>query len=126
MTLNQRIFALSVALLFFTIVLDLARRKKLKVEYSIFWTVTAMAILVLVLWYDAILWVSGLIGAVLPTTTLFIFGVMFLLFLNLHFSVKLSALSEQVKNLGQELAIRTMKKELTTETTKITEEEKIF
>lgn len=111
MTFNQRIFALSVALLFFSIVLDLARRKKLKVEYSIFWTITAVTILVLVLWYDAILWVTRLIGAVLPTTTLFIFGVMFLLFLNLHFSVKLSALSEQVKNLGQELAIRTMKKE---------------
>jgi hypothetical protein len=111
MTFNQRVFALSVALLFFIIVLDLSRRKKLKVEYSIFWTITAAAILVLVLWYDAILWVTELIGAVLPTTTLFIFGVMFLLFLNLHFSVKLSALSEQVKNMGQELAIRSMKNE---------------
>ncbi len=98
------------AILFFCIVIDLARRKKLKVEYSILWTVTAGAILALVFWYDALVTVTRMIGAVLPTTTLFIFGLMFLLFLNLHFSVKLSALSEQVKNLGQELAIHTMKK----------------
>jgi hypothetical protein len=59
-----------------------------------------------VIWYDALVAVTRFIGAVLPTTTLFIFGVMFLLFLNLHFSVKLSLLSEQVKNLGQELSLK--------------------
>jgi hypothetical protein len=32
---------------------------------------------------------------------------MFLLFVNLHFSVKLSELSEQVKNLGHEIALMT-------------------
>ena len=111
MPLNQKIFAGSVAIVFFVIVMDLARRKKLKVEYSILWAITAMAIVALVFWYDSLVAVTRIIGAVLPTTTLFIFGLMFLLFLNLHFYVKLSDLSEQVKNLGQEFGIRTMKKE---------------
>lgn len=110
MTINQKIFAGVVALFFFLIVMDLARRKKLKVEYSILWTLTAAIILVLVFSYDSLVVITRLIGAVLPTTTLFIFGVMFLLFLNLHFSVRLSGLSEQVKNLGQELGIHTMEK----------------
>ena len=110
MPINQKIFAGAVAVFFFLIVMDLARRKKLKVEYSILWTLTAAVILVLVFWYDSLVVVTRMIGAVLPTTTLFIFGVMFLLFLNLHFSVRLSGLSEQVKNLGQELGIQTMKK----------------
>jgi len=110
MPINQKIFAGVLALFFFLIVMDLARRKKLKVEYSILWTLTAAIILVLVFWYESLVVVTRLIGAVLPTTTLFIFGVMFLLFLNLHFSVRLSGLSEQVKNLGQELGIHTMKK----------------
>lgn len=111
MPFNQKIFAISMALLFFVIVMDLARRKKLKVEYSILWTITAIAILCSVFWYEALVSITRLIGAVLPTTTLFIFGLMFLLFLNLHFSVKLSDLSEQVKNMAQELGIHTMKKE---------------
>jgi hypothetical protein len=109
MPLNQRIFAFALASLFFLFVIDLARRKKLRVEYSILWSVTSLALLVLVFWYDSLLFVTRLIGAVLPTTTLFIFGLMFLLFVNLHFSVKLSELSEQVKNLAHELAILTMK-----------------
>ena len=110
MPLNQRIFALALTALFFLFVIDLARRKKLRVEYSILWSITAIALLVLVLWYESLLFITKLIGAVLPTTTLFIFGLMFLLFVNLHFSVKVSELSEQVKNLAHEVAISTMKK----------------
>jgi hypothetical protein len=110
MPLNQKIFASSLALLFFLFVIDLARRKKLRVEYSILWSLTAAAIVVLVFWYDSLLLITRIIGAVLPTTTLFIFGLMFLLFLNLHFSVKLSELSEQVKNLAHEIALLMAKK----------------
>jgi hypothetical protein len=110
MPLNQRVFAVVLATLFFLFVIDLARRKKLRVEYSILWSVTAAALLVLVFWYDSLLFITKLIGAVLPTTTLFIFGLMFLLFVNLHFSVKLSELSEQVKNLAHEVAILTIDK----------------
>ena len=111
MPLNQRIFALSLAILFLVFVLDLARRKKLRVEYSILWSMTAGAILILVLWYDSLVFMTKWIGAVLPTTTLFIFGLMFLLFVNLHFSVKLSELSEQVKNLAHEIAMLTEEKD---------------
>lgn len=110
MPANQRIFATLLALLFLLFVIDLARRKKLRVEYSILWSFTAGAIVLLVFWYDLLVWITGWIGAVLPTTTLFIFGLMFLLFVNLHFSVKLSELSEQVKNLAHELALLTVKK----------------
>ena len=110
MPLNQRIFAFALAALFFIFVIDLARRKKLRVEYSILWSITAAALLLLVFWYDSLLFITKFIGAVLPTTTLFIFGLMFLLFVNLHFSVKLSELSEQVKNLAHELAILTIEK----------------
>lgn len=105
MTLNQKIFAVSVAIVFFVIVLDLARRRKLRVEYSILWAVIAVVILALTLWYDLLLAITKITGAVLPTTTLFICGILFLLFLNLYFSVKISNLSEQLKNLTQEMAL---------------------
>jgi ABC-type iron transport system FetAB permease component len=105
MPLSQKIFALSLALLFVVIVIDLARRKRLRVEYSILWSVTAAVILLIVVWYDPLVKFTKLVGAVLPTTILFIFSIMFLLFLNLHFSVKVSDLSEQLKNLGQEFGI---------------------
>jgi hypothetical protein len=105
MLLSQKIFALSLALLFFVVVVDLARRKRLRIEYSILWTVTSIIIFLVVICYDALLKFTQIVGAVLPTTILFIFSIMFLLFLNLHFSVKVSDLSEQLKNLGQEFSI---------------------
>jgi hypothetical protein len=110
MPINQKIFAIITALVFFVIVLDLARRKKLKVEYSILWIVTGFIMFGLVLYYEALVGITRMIGAVLPTTTLFIFSILFLMFLNLHFSVKVSHLSEQVKNLAQEVSLRSVKK----------------
>ncbi len=116
MPLSQKLFALSLALLFFLIVMDLARRKRLRVEYSILWSVTAAVILLIVVWYDPLVKFTRLVGAVVPTTILFIFSIMFLLMLNLHFSVKVSDLSEQLKNLGQRFAIERSKSEKKEET----------
>lgn len=112
MTLNQKIFAVSVAIGFLLIVLDLARRRKLRVEYSILWAIVAGIILALSLWYDLLLALTRITGAIVPTTTLFICGMMFLLLLNLYFSVKLSQLSEQLKNLTQEMALEKEKDRL--------------
>jgi hypothetical protein len=105
MLVSQKLFALSLALLFFLVVMDLARRKRLRIEYSILWSITSVIIFLVVIWYDALLKLTRMVGAVLPTTILFILSIMFLLFLNLHFSVKVSDLSEQLKNLGQEFGL---------------------
>ncbi|MCI0613040.1 DUF2304 domain-containing protein, partial [bacterium] len=96
MLLSQKLFALSLALLFFIVVMDLARRKRLRIEYSIMWSITSVIIFLVVICYDALLNFTRMVGAVLPTTILFILSIMFLLFLNLHFSVKVSDLSEQL------------------------------
>ena len=61
--------------------------------------------MLLVLWYDLLLFLTKLIGAVVPTTTLFIFGIVFLVILCLHFAVKISCLTGQVKNLAQEISL---------------------
>jgi len=60
---------------------------------------------VLVVWYDLLIFITGVIGAVLPTTTLFLFGLLFLILIALHYSVKISALTDQVRRLAQDLAI---------------------
>ena len=59
----------------------------------------------LVAWYDLLVFITRIIGAVLPTTALFLFGVIFLMLISLHYSIKLSALTDQVRILGQQLAV---------------------
>ena len=60
--------------------------------------------ILLVAFYGVIEWISGLIRAVLPTTTLLLFA-LFLLLLRVHFFTPISRLIHQVRRLRQELAI---------------------
>ncbi len=110
MTPRQKIFALTVGIMLFVFILELVRRRRLKEEYSWLWLATGAGIVLLALWYDLLLLITNFIGAVLPTTTLFLFGMLFLVLINLHYAVKISALSDQVRRLAQELAIERAQK----------------
>ena len=105
MTARQKIFALTVGVLIFITILRMVYRKKLREEYSWLWLATGLGIILLVVWYDLLVFLTEIIGAVLPTTTLFLFGLLFLVLINFHYSIKISALTDQVKTLAQELAI---------------------
>jgi hypothetical protein len=105
MTKAQHVFAVLVSLGSLAVIVELVRRRRLKEEYSLLWIVTAVAMLVLSSWYDLVEWLTQLSGAVTPTTTLFIFGLVFLLLISVHYSTVLSRLTEQVRRLTQELAL---------------------
>jgi len=105
MTLRQQIFAIIVTLLMLTSIIYLVKERKLKEEYSWLWLVTGTTMLVLVLHYEGLVWITRVIGAVLPTTTLFLFGIFFLIAISLHFAIRISILQNQVKNLAQKISI---------------------
>lgn len=105
MTVKQQIFSIlvSLAVLFFTI--DLVRKKRLREEYSLLWLGTSLLMIVFIVRYEWLLALTRLIGAVLPTTTLFLGSILFLILLSVQFSMKISTLSDQVKDLVQENAL---------------------
>jgi hypothetical protein len=105
MTIHQRIFALIIGVGIFVMILEMVRRRRLEEEYSFLWLIIGLGIVVLVLWQNFLEWLTHLIGAVAPTTTIFIFGLVILVMINLHFSVKITKLSRQVKELAQQIAI---------------------
>ena len=105
MTLRQQIFALVLSIGLLVFIVEMVRRRKLREEYSWLWIITAVAIMVLATWFDLLEWLTRLIGAVVPASTLFMFGIFFLLIINIYFSMKISTLTTQVKNLAQKLAI---------------------
>jgi len=105
MFLHQKIFAVVASFLIMAVVVELVRRRKLREEYSWLWLLTGAVIIVLVMWYDLLVAITRLIGAIAPTTTLFIFGLLFLMLISLHYSIQISKLSYQVKEMGQQLAL---------------------
>lgn len=105
MTLHQKIFAIIVSLAIFVVIIALVKNRKLREEYSWMWLLTGFVIFVLAVWYDLLVSLTALIGAVAPTTTLFIFSILFLVFIALHFAIKISLLSDQVKKLAQQISL---------------------
>jgi hypothetical protein len=107
--IRQKILALAVSLTLLVIIVELVRRRRLREEYSFLWIATGLGILVLALWYGLLERITRFIGAGLPTSTLFFFALVFLMLLSLQFSVKVSDLSKQVKNLAQQIALLQVK-----------------
>jgi hypothetical protein len=77
----------------------------LKEEYSALWIFASIVMFALVIKYDWLVAVTAFIGAGLPTSTLFIGALTFLMLVAVQFSVKISDLSEKVKNLAQDNAL---------------------
>ena len=111
MLFHQKIFAVVASISIFIVIIYLVKKGRLREEYSWLWLLTGAVILVLSLWYDLLLLLTNLIGAVTATTTLFIFGILFLMLITLHFAIKISSLTDQVKNLAQKLSLLEMERE---------------
>jgi hypothetical protein len=105
LTLHQAIFALLIALVSFGFILELVRRRRLREEYSWLWLLTAAIMVLLVVWFPLLRFFTVLIGAVTPINTLLLFAVLFLFAIAVHYSVIISRLTTQVKNLAQEVAL---------------------
>jgi hypothetical protein len=105
MPVTQKIFALVVCCAVFVVTLNLVRKRRLREEYSVLWLVTSLLMFVLVLRYEWLVAVTNMIGAGLPTTTLFVCSLVFLMLIAVQFSIKISQLTDQIKNLAQENAL---------------------
>jgi hypothetical protein len=104
-TPHQRIFAILTAVVVFLLIVELVRRRRLREEYSWLWMLTGAGMILLIVWYRLLLYITWVIGAGYPVTTLFIFSTLFLLLIAVHFSVIISKLTTQTKNLAQEIAL---------------------
>ena len=100
-----RVLAIGLCSAFLIAVLVLVRRGRLREEYTPIWTVVALGTMVLSLWFDALRMLTRAVGAWTPSSTLFFFGLVFLLTVCLNYAVRLSGLSLQVKLLAQEVAL---------------------
>ncbi|MCX6731752.1 MAG: DUF2304 domain-containing protein [Candidatus Parcubacteria bacterium] len=105
MTFHQKIFALLVSISLLIFILELVRRRKIKEEYSWLWITAGASMVLLMVWHNLLLFLTHLIGAENPITTIFLFGFIFLILINLDYSVRISTHKEQIKKLAQKIGI---------------------
>ena len=105
MPIKQQLFALIVSILVFIVTIEMVRKKYLREEYSVLWLCTSFTMFVLVVKYQWLVDLTAFIGAGLPTTTLFLFSIIFLILIAVQFSIKFSKMGDQIKDLAQDNAL---------------------
>lgn len=106
---KTRIVAIVGSLALLLLIIDLVRRRKLKEEYSVLWVAAALSLLVMAAWYQLLGWITTAIGGVALSSTLFFFALLFVFFMLLHYSVRISALERRLTALVQEVGLSTIR-----------------
>ncbi len=105
MPLRQKVVFLTIAVVLLLVIVELVRRRRLRVEYSWLWIAAGITPIGLILRYDLLVSLTEEVGAAIPTSTLFFLCILYLAVLSLHYSVRLTELTRQVKELAQEVAL---------------------
>ena len=105
MTAQLKILAAVIGVSLFIYIIELVRKRRLREEYAWFWLLTGLMIVLLSVWYSLVAKIGLFLGGILPSAVLFFFGLLSLLLICLHLSIKLSAMTDHVKKLSQEVAL---------------------
>ncbi len=105
MSPHLRAVAVLIGLFIFLGIIELVRRRRLREEYSFIWLITGFVFVVLAVEADTLAFFSFMMGVAAPISTLLFLALIFVLLLCLYFSLRISALTTQVKNLAQQLAL---------------------
>jgi len=76
-------------------VLELVRRRRLREKYALLWILTALVLLILSVWRDAVSSIATALGVSYGPTVLFAVGALFVLVVLLHYSTVIYALTDR-------------------------------
>ncbi|MCY4020115.1 MAG: DUF2304 domain-containing protein [Chloroflexi bacterium] len=99
------LFAVGASLVALVVVLELVRRRRLREEYSLLWLATAIVMLVVGVWRDLLHSLADLVNIEYPPNLLFLLAALFLLFIQLYFSTVITKLTQENKEIAQQLAL---------------------
>lgn len=107
MTMIDRSVVLAVAASIgaLALVLELVRRRRLREEYSLLWLLTAFVMLIFSAWRDLLHGLAELVGIAYPPNLLFLLAVLFVLLILLYFSTVITRLTQENKEMAQQLAL---------------------
>ncbi len=95
--------AISIAALVF--VLELVRRRRLREEYSLLWLAIAALMLIFSFWRDLLHGLAAAVGIAYPPNLLFMLAILFVFLLMLYFSTVITRLTQENKEIAQEVAL---------------------
>lgn len=104
---RQLIASIILSTILLVLIIRLIQKQRLDIAYCWLWFAIGLASLVVVIKYEWLTKLSGIIGSLTNTTTLFLLGFFVLLMMCLQFSLVISSQRRQLKKLCQQVAILT-------------------
>jgi hypothetical protein len=100
----QLVTIIGAAVLLLT-VLEMVRRRRLMERYALLWLLSAIVLLALAIWSNALARISHALGVIYPPNALFFIAIGCIVLLLLHFSAAVSRLSDNSEMLAQRQAL---------------------
>ena len=100
-----QIIAVAGSLCLFIFILELVRRRRLRVEYSILWLTAAIAVLILSVFRSLLEGFAGIVGVFYAPAALFLVALFFGILLFIHFSIIMTRLANENTTLAQRIAL---------------------
>ena len=105
LTRLQQSAAVIGALILVTVIVALIYRGKLREDYGAIWFGVALVTLVFAAWQDGLRIVATALDAVTLTAPVFLLGILFLTGVAIHYSVRFTTMSAQIRQLAREVAL---------------------
>jgi len=99
------LFAIGASVVALLVILELVRRRRLREEYSLLWLGTAVVMMIVGVWRDLLHGLATTVGIVYPPNLLFLLAALFLLFIQLYFSTVITKLTQENKEIAQQVAL---------------------
>jgi hypothetical protein len=93
------------ALAILILVMWMLLTRRLREKYAVLWLVIGLAVLILGVFPQLLLWLTAALGVQLPANLLFSLAIILLLAVSLHLSWELSQAEDEVRRTAEEIAI---------------------
>jgi hypothetical protein len=105
MSPRAQIIVVFICLLFAGMVLELLQKRKLSEQFCLLWLFIAAVSIFLTVNQRLLKFITSSIGALVPVSTLTLLSLVFIVAMLIYFSMQISLLAHQVKELTQSLAL---------------------
>lgn len=99
------VLAIGASVIALLVILELVRRRRLGEEYSLLWLATAIVMLVVGVWRELLYSLAAAVGIYYPPNLLFLLAALFLLFIQLYLSTVITKLTQENKEIAQQVAL---------------------
>jgi hypothetical protein len=96
---------ITLAVMILVIVVWMLLARKLREKYAVMWLVIGLAVLILGLFPQLLLWLTNTLGVQVPANLLFSLAIVLLLGVTLHLSWELSQAEDEIRRVAEEVAI---------------------